>query len=147
MSRSKLVVAAIIASAASGGMYYRVIEWPKNRAINDVRERLKDPDSAKFREVHYNRNNGVACGLVNAKNSMGGYVGDRRFIVRAGGYVELEPDAPSSYESDSAKLEKLSELRRFLSSTKIDCLGEPASPSDVGDCPPEAPNCSWGRRK
>ena len=40
---------------------------------------LKDPDSAKFRDMTVIR--GVVCGQINAKNSMGGYVGFKRFLV------------------------------------------------------------------
>jgi len=45
-------------------------------AVRDaVRESLKDPDSAMF------RNQVDGCGEVNAKNSFGGYVGYRRFYT------------------------------------------------------------------
>lgn len=51
-----------------------------------VRERLKDPESARFGkiQIHSFTFEGKeflgACGTVNAKNSFGGYVGMRRFI-------------------------------------------------------------------
>lgn len=48
-----------------------------------VRNELKDPDSAQFRDVraNYTEEFGVvACGRVNAKNDLGGYTGFRRFI-------------------------------------------------------------------
>lgn len=41
-----------------------------------VKENLKDPESVKFRNV----NNG--CGELNAKNSFGGYIGFKRFLVK-----------------------------------------------------------------
>ena len=60
-------------------------------AIKDVvRERLKDPDSAKFGKitvVDTGKTNGhggkirVACVTVNAKNSMGGYGGNKQATV------------------------------------------------------------------
>lgn len=43
-----------------------------------VLENLKDPDSAKFRDLKTSRD-AFLCGEVNAKNSMGGYVGFKRF--------------------------------------------------------------------
>jgi hypothetical protein len=50
-----------------------------------VRASLKDPDSAKFSGpmVATKKSNGDihACGLVNAKNSYGGYVGDSPYIA------------------------------------------------------------------
>lgn len=48
-----------------------------------VRGELKDPDAAQFRDVraNYSEEFGVvACGLVNAKNELGGYTGFRRFV-------------------------------------------------------------------
>lgn len=48
-----------------------------------VLARLKDPDSAKFQNVYFNRSKAdipVACGQVNSKNSMGGYTGFKHFI-------------------------------------------------------------------
>lgn len=47
-----------------------------------VKERLKDPDSAKFKHYKFIKNQDsvhVYCGMVNAKNSYGGYVGLRPF--------------------------------------------------------------------
>lgn len=39
---------------------------------------LKDPDSAKFRNVRVIR--GVVCGEINAKNALGAYTGFKRFL-------------------------------------------------------------------
>lgn len=46
-----------------------------------ITDRLKDPESARFRSVFTSPKMLAVCGEVNAKNSMGGYVGFRRFIV------------------------------------------------------------------
>ncbi|MBH1599276.1 hypothetical protein I5U56_01000 [Stenotrophomonas maltophilia] len=57
-----------------------------------VRRELKDPNAAQFRDVraNYTQEFGVtACGLVNAKNEIGGYTGFRRF-VSSGKSVILE---------------------------------------------------------
>lgn len=45
-----------------------------------VKERLKDPDSAQFSTVVYRPKTKTVCGYVNAKNSFGGYTGNRGFI-------------------------------------------------------------------
>lgn len=48
-----------------------------------VRASLKDPDSAQFKDVYANYTEKfgvVACGQVNAKNSLGGYTGFKRFV-------------------------------------------------------------------
>ncbi|MBD9368833.1 hypothetical protein [Xanthomonas sp. XNM01] len=52
-------------------------------AKEKVRQALKDPASAQWRNVNVIYSN-VVCGEVNAKNSMGGYAGFQRFLVRNG---------------------------------------------------------------
>lgn len=51
-----------------------------------VRAVLKDPDSARFSEVQTYGDGAemLACGMVNAKNSMGGYVGNTPFMISEG---------------------------------------------------------------
>lgn len=51
-----------------------------------VKNSLKDPDSALFRDQSW------TCGEVNAKNSFGGYVGYRKFAVLSDGFVAYEND-------------------------------------------------------
>ena len=50
------------------------------QAEDVVRQGLKDPESARFRDVRRNTATGAVCGYVNAKNSYGGYVGETPFI-------------------------------------------------------------------
>jgi hypothetical protein len=45
-----------------------------------VASTLKDPESARFRNVFVSPRGRAVCGEVNAKSSMGGYVGFKRFI-------------------------------------------------------------------
>lgn len=51
-------------------------------ARNNVADLLKDPDSAKFRNVRFVMHEGGAliCGEVNGKNAYGGYVGYKQFL-------------------------------------------------------------------
>ncbi|HEY0464572.1 MAG TPA: hypothetical protein VGC79_10200 [Polyangiaceae bacterium] len=51
-----------------------------------VRAKLKDPDSATFRNAVFRRHGAapLACGEVNAKNSFGGKGGFQRFIFMGG---------------------------------------------------------------
>lgn len=53
------------------------------KAKEAIKNQLKDPDSAKFRNVRVsNFNDGqILCGEVNSKNSYGGYVGYRIFAA------------------------------------------------------------------
>lgn len=62
----------------------------QERGKDAVRELLKDPDSAEFRNVHFSRGQDdipMTCGEVNARNSFGGYAGYQHFI--SGGRPEL----------------------------------------------------------
>lgn len=53
------------------------------RSKDGIKAKLKDPDSAEFRNVHYYSGSGgpVVCGEVNAKNSYGGYNGFEPFVA------------------------------------------------------------------
>ena len=53
----------------------------KGGAEAAVRETLKDPDSAKFGDFYYNEKTKKGCLTVNARNSMGGYIGDQQAYV------------------------------------------------------------------
>jgi len=60
------------------------------RGKDAVRAKLKDPDSAQFRNVRFHRGkDGVpmTCGEVNSKNSFGGYGGFQKFV--SAGRAEL----------------------------------------------------------
>lgn len=57
-------------------------EEDKLAAIQDaIKSRLKDPDSARFRDVYIFDGTDFVCGEVNAKNSMGGYTGFTTFMA------------------------------------------------------------------
>ena len=60
---------------------------------------LKDPESARFRRVFVSPHGRAVCGEINAKNSMGGYVGFRRFIVIKG-RIGIEEDNTAFVESN-----------------------------------------------
>ena len=48
-----------------------------------IKDNLKDPKSVIFEDVFYSyteKGGGIACGRFNAKNSLGGYTGFKRFI-------------------------------------------------------------------
>ncbi|WP_320153001.1 hypothetical protein [uncultured Tolumonas sp.] len=66
-----------------------------------VRNSLKDPDSAKFKGFYMSKKN-AGCGLVNAKNSFGGYVGFKRFI--SDGKTSIVEDTDSSFQEVWEKL-------------------------------------------
>lgn len=74
-----------------------------------VRENLKDPDSARFGTFYYNDKTKKACLTVNAKNSMGGYTGDKQVYLRQGesgwryeGENEITPEDCRRMHADAA---------------------------------------------
>ena len=69
MSRSALLLLMMFGSAASAE--------PIDDARAAVIKKLKDPESARFTDVRINGE--AVCGLVNAKNAMGGYPGAHKF--------------------------------------------------------------------
>jgi hypothetical protein len=67
----------------------RVEEYAKDQ----IRAKLRDPDSAVFQGVGVSRRSGkaVVCGRVNSKNGFGGMTGSQRFAVA--GMAVLEEEA------------------------------------------------------
>lgn len=73
----------------------------QSRAINILiaqaqqatKARLKDPDSAEFRNIYVSVSNGerIVCGEVNSKNSFGGYSGFQSFVGGAS-FILLKED-------------------------------------------------------
>lgn len=52
----------------------------QGKAKDEVRRLLNDPESARFSQLTPGKQSGDTCGLVNARNRMGGYVGDTPFF-------------------------------------------------------------------
>jgi len=82
MNRIKTILLALAILAALGAalLFWKYGDWV---AIPKAREPmislLKDPASAQTRNERITKA-GVLCGEVNAKNSMGGYVGFKKYI-------------------------------------------------------------------
>jgi len=60
----------------------REIAWIE-KGKEAVRSKLKDPNSAQFKNVYFHRGADgipVSCGEVNSKNSFGGYTGFQKFV-------------------------------------------------------------------
>ena len=89
----KKLIPIIIASLMIGGCYsakpddFMPVQLPSRvveTAKNQVRYAMKDPGSAQFREIRGYSFSGpgngyVVCGMVNGKNSYGGYSGFKPF--------------------------------------------------------------------
>lgn len=96
------VGAALIASP-NGQQMLGVGHYGDRLALEEaVKDVLKDPESAQFRNEHvridYRGALPILCGEVNARNSMGGYTGFQRFTVQRGGQPVFEdPDDDSIF--------------------------------------------------
>lgn len=94
MRKSLVIGGVALAVLFAGAAAYRhfVLFAPLK---HQVLESLKDPDSAQFRGVSIASNwapgKASMCGQLNAKNSMGGYVGYRWFTSGPDG-VRIEDD-------------------------------------------------------
>lgn len=78
------IVALLILSGLSQEALSAELSNKDKSIISDaVREKLSDPDSAKFKwlPVITNELAGSYCGLVNSKNRFGGYVGYVPYLV------------------------------------------------------------------
>lgn len=52
-----------------------------------VERKLKDPSSVQYRKVRFIDDEAAVCGEFNAKNSYGGYVGFKPFVVDGSGKI------------------------------------------------------------
>lgn len=69
----------------------------------------------------------VGCGIVNARNSMGGYAGARHFILFPDGDLRFEPES-SSAGSTTDQLEAAQRSLNYLYLVKGYCeAGDPAA--------------------
>jgi len=84
----------------------------EKQMLEAVRSKLKDPDSAKFTQLDMKATSDgtmeVLCGMLNAKNSYGGYIGARSFTAtkskrEEGVFVNMDESA------DCAKARQIAE--------------------------------------
>jgi hypothetical protein len=122
------IVATLSLGAAGAGYYFWEREYsPTAKGIKVLRSGLFDPESAQFQDVKHFSTTGATCGLVNAKNRMGGYVGFTRFVVRKDGEVLLDPTDDSKSDDPLQRLDAINKKIVFLQMAAVDCT-ESASP-------------------
>ncbi|NMW18059.1 MAG: hypothetical protein HKK66_03335 [Chlorobiaceae bacterium] len=114
-----------------------LISWPlfnvradnglPERAKSIVRRSLKDPESARFRNVHVCKGN-IVRGEFNAKNGYGGYSGYEKF------YVKIDKKG-NDFSCESSFLESFGAYKKALYERKL-YLGEDATqPGDLKNSP------------
>ena len=124
MKRSLAVgtgVAAVLVMGAAGALAWDYWYSPEARALRVVRGNLIDPDSAKFSEVVHHPETGGTCGLVNAKNRMGGYTGDKLFLVTAKGDFDLAPEEPDDWKPLDDKIKQMEIRVAWLEKALAQC--------------------------
>ena len=88
-----------------------------------VKEYLNDPDSAKFDSIRQGKEEKYSCGLVNAKNRMGGFAGSRPFVYEKVaddfGMVTFVNDSPT--DSDFRMLKNTSSFEEKYSELHNEC--------------------------
>jgi hypothetical protein len=91
-TRGLVIFGAIMVGVFAVAGVMIIVGWEDGsviaRAKAVVRANLRDPDSAQFQDIIVFRhgNKHTACGSVNSKNGLGGYVGYRPFIYREPSY-------------------------------------------------------------
>ncbi len=107
MKYRRLILSAICGVAITGcvsqppGTSTPAVTWTKDSATGNekkiakekVTSQLKDPESARYGEIWaLNGSNGhrTVCGYVNAKNSYGGYTGEKTFTILASDKIVIE---------------------------------------------------------
>lgn len=70
-----------VATALALTLCLSACDTMKSGAEAAVRDTLNDPDSARFGELYFNEDTQRGCLGVNAKNAMGGYVGEQQAYV------------------------------------------------------------------
>lgn len=119
MKRARVAWAAgavAIVAAAAVAWYY-----PTYRVEGIVRQALRDPDSARFQGVQVFYRTGAACGYVNARNAMGGYVGFTHFTMTPDGSVEFDPKADTQDGEPAARLVAVQKNIAYLRKALENC--------------------------
>ncbi|MDP1630198.1 MAG: hypothetical protein Q8L66_02115 [Caulobacter sp.] len=97
VSRARQAAAAEKAKSDAVREVIEATRWRyAKRSFDTFRQSLMDPYSAQFRDVwavQFGDGGMGVCGVVNAKNALGAYVGERPFI--AVGDVSWTPDHPN----------------------------------------------------
>jgi hypothetical protein len=108
------LVSVVVLFALGFGSWWWLEIRPVSLVEHKVRAVLNDPDSAKFRDVGFNKKTGAGCGYVNAKNRMGGYTGFTMFIVYADERVEFSPEQASPGSTTLEKLTAANNVVEYL---------------------------------
>ena len=83
-----------------------------------IQRELRNPDSAQLRDIVFGEK-GVVCGQVNAKDSSGGYVGFRHFMVNLEtSETQIAPSMAALAEGGPPRANSTEEARRDYEALK-----------------------------
>ncbi len=92
----------LLVAAAAAYRHFALVE----PSLAAIRNQLRDPESAQFRNVRYfgdwTRAGGVVCGEVNAKNGFGGFSGFHWFTAHESS-ISAEPVMSEFYRQQCEK--------------------------------------------
>lgn len=74
-----VVASALLTSCDAGTSEAKAPNDNEWCSMQKVKAKLKDPDSAKFKDVVANKHDALCYGMVNSKNSMDGYIEFQNF--------------------------------------------------------------------
>jgi hypothetical protein len=93
---------------------WAAVWWFRGResraAVDVVKAHLFDPYSAQFTEVEHFPASGATCGVVNAKNRMGAYIGRTAFILADNEVAFVPPD----YDRSAPAKEQVAALQALI---------------------------------
>lgn len=132
MRTAARAAAAVLGAAAAAGFSLGVWHYWKNSELQRYKDRLeaqlKDPSSAQYHpesRLVRDGDGSAYCGAINAKNSFGGYVGYRYFVVTDAD-VKLQAARTASQDIQALKDEVA-----FLEFLRAHCAAAfDAAPSD-----------------
>lgn len=127
---NKLIIGSVVIAVATAGFFIvgTVTESKKIEGFKqNVTRNLKDPESAKFRDVKLNKAKTALCGEVNAKNGFGAFSGYQAFVAVDSAAFIMRGDS-CNIGSITDQIECLSERNKFLElAVKNECI----APGDI----------------
>ena len=116
-----VVACVLVLCAVIGGIWF-TSSMPTAQAEARVKAKLIDPESARFEDVTIRRETASACGRVNSKNRMGGYVGMRHFVLLPSGEVIFSSSEADVGTGSNAEIAlRIENLEKFTALIAKNC--------------------------
>lgn len=121
---NKIFIPILIASTVIIGSCYLTYDQlfsPKAKAIKSIKLQLLDGDSVRFERLNYFSKSKHTCGLLNAKNKLGGYIGFKYFMLDADHILHLEPETAFEDDDIDERLHTAKLRLQFLETMQKHC--------------------------